>query len=155
MTRTALLALQGAIFNQLNNDGALMSKITGVFDEVPDGQAMPYVALGEDEWSPYLTFDRSGEDISHTLHVWSDYNGKMEVKQIMGLVLQAMTTKPMTLSTQMGTMFMGDQDAIIDDPFLVDGFHVANAQLEFMQVMDDANGDYRHGVMRFNFKIQD
>lgn len=131
--RTAILALQGAIYNQLINNAALMAKVTGVFDDVPDGQTKPYVVLGDDTVNPFLTFGRDGEDFTHTLHIYSDYPGKKEVKEIMNLVLQAMTDTPLTMS----------------------GFSVVGTECEFMTDSVEQDGILRHGVMRFRIKVQE
>ncbi|TCN25484.1 DUF3168 domain-containing protein [Mesobacillus foraminis] len=129
--KTSLFPLQDSIFERLNNDSAIKAKVTGVFDSVPKNQPCPYIALGEDtvnDWSTKLEF---GEEITHTLHVWSEYDGKKEVKEIMSLILEAMT-----------------------DPLSLDGgFSVEITNLDFMQVLDDPDGISKHGIIRFRFKI--
>ena len=40
-------ALQERIYSTLNGDSTLGALITGVFDGVPDGQALPIVVIGE------------------------------------------------------------------------------------------------------------
>lgn len=74
--------IQEAIYTTLTGDAPLMSQITGVFDFVDENQAYPYVTLGEttsDDWS---TFDRFGERSTATLHIWSRYDGFLEVTNI-------------------------------------------------------------------------
>lgn len=131
--KSSILALQGAIYDRLTNNAPLMNKVTGVFDDVPDGQAMPYVAIGNDTGTPFLTFNRNGEELTNTLHIWSDYQGMAEVKEIMNLVLQAMT----------------------DTPLVVNGFHVVDTRLDMMTDSVEADGTARQGILRFRFVIQE
>lgn len=129
--RTSLLSLQNALLNRLFNDSAIKKKVKGVFDAVPKNQSFPYIALGEDtvnDWSTKIEF---GEEITHTMHIWSQYKGKKEVKEIMNLVLQSLS-EPLSLD---------------------DGFFVEFSKLDFMEVLNDPDGITRHGVIRFRFKI--
>lgn len=129
--RTSLFPLQDALFKRLSNDVAINSKVKGVFEHVPKDQAYPYIALGEDtvsDWSTKLEF---GEEITHTLHIFSQYKGKKEVKEIMNLILQSLT-EPLSLDS---------------------GFFVEFSRLDFMEVFIDPDGATKHGVIRFRFKI--
>lgn len=130
--KTALLALQTALYNRLSNDSAINKKVTGVFDAVPKKQEFPYVTLGEDTMVDYSTKTNVGEEITHTLHVWSQYRGKKEVKEIMNLILQSLS-QPLSLDG---------------------GFFVDFSRIEYMQVMDDPDGVTKHGVIRIRFKIR-
>lgn len=129
---TGLFPLQQSIYSRLSTDIDLMAKITGVFDDVPDGQVFPYVTLGEDTVTDWSTKTNYGEELTHTLHVWSRYKGKKEVKEIMSLILQSITSEPLALAG---------------------GFFVNMAQVEFMEVFTDPDGITKHGVMRFRFNI--
>jgi len=74
--------IQKAIYTELANDTTLMSKITGVFDEVPENQDYPYITLGEATINPYDTFGKKGKETTHTMHIWSDYQGTKELYDI-------------------------------------------------------------------------
>jgi hypothetical protein len=133
--RTAIWALQVALFDRLSNDPAL----PGVYDgEIPTGGAdgepiviaMPYIVIGEETVSDYSTKTYDGEEITKTIHVFSDYQGRKEVAEVMDLALRAMTEGPFLLSP---------------------GFSASFAQREFLEVIkEDSN---YHGVMRLRFKI--
>ena len=103
-----------------------------VYDKVPDGAAMPYVTLGEDTAVDWSTKLEAGQEVTHTLHVWSDYNGMKEAKQIMDTIIQALTETPLT----------------------VEGFFVVMARLDMVETMRDPEG-HQHGVIRFRFKVQE
>ena len=125
--KSPLLALQKAIYDRLK-----ANLTCPVYDHVPDGVTMPYVTLGEDTSVDWSTKLEAGQEITHTLHVWSDYNGMAEVKQIIDQVIQALTSSPLQ----------------------VEGFFVVLARLDMVETMRDPEG-YRHGIVRFRFKIQE
>jgi hypothetical protein len=129
--RTALLSLQTGMYNRLSNDTGLLVKVKGVFDAVPEDQEFPYITLGEDTASDWSTKTGRGEELTHTLHVWSRYDGKKEAKEIMALILQALE-QPLSLEG---------------------GFFVDVTKVELMEVFTDPDGITRHGVMRLRFNI--
>jgi hypothetical protein len=128
--KTALWPLQQALYDRLKNDTTLITR-ADVLDDVPKGTPMPYVTLGEETVNDYSSKTFDGEDATHTLHVWSDYNGKKEAKEILDLVLQSITANPL----------------------VIPGFTLEGIQREFMEVFNDGGGVY-HGVMRLRFYIK-
>ena len=82
-------ALQQAIFTAL--DGATINDadgnaITGVFDDVPENTAYPYVVIGEETATNIDTKDKDAHEHTLTIHVWSQYRGRKEIKNIMSSV---------------------------------------------------------------------
>jgi Protein of unknown function (DUF3168) len=132
MLKTSLWEVQKALFNRLSNDTALSQKITGVFDEVEEGQAFPYVTLGEPTVNPFETKTSYGEDIPWVLHCWSQYSGKKECYEILNLMLQAITK----------------------EPFVIEGFSLLRVKIEpNMQVITDIDEITKHGILRIRFII--
>ena len=131
--KTSLWPLQQALFQCLKADTALAAKVKGIFDEVPPNQAFPYVTLGEDTVVDWSTKTNDGEEITHTLHVWSKYAGKKETKEILSLVLEAVTRQPLALAG---------------------GFSIDFSALDFMEVFIDEDGITKHGVLRLRFKVK-
>jgi hypothetical protein len=129
--RTALFSLQQSLYQRLANDPSIKTKVKGVFDAVPKDQAYPYISLGEDTARDWSTKTDLGEEITHTLHVWSRYAGKKEAKEIISLIMESLS-EPLVLTN---------------------GFFVEDFRLEMSQVIDDPDGITRHGVMRLRFKI--
>lgn len=125
--KSPLLPLQKAIYERLK-----ANLPCPVYDYVPDGATMPYVTLGEDTSVDWSTKLENGQEITHTLHVWSDYNGMAETKQLIDQITQALTSTPLQ----------------------VEGFFVVLARLDMVETMRDPEG-FRHGVVRFRFKIQE
>jgi hypothetical protein len=130
--KTALFPLQTIIYQRLSNDSNLKTKNIKTYDSVPSGATFPYISLGDDTVNNWGTKTGDGEDITHTLHVWSRYNGKKEAKEIMSLVLQSLTDTPLSLGS---------------------GFSMDFSRMEFMEVITDPDGITRHGIMRMRFKI--
>lgn len=125
--KSPLLPLQKAIYDRLK-----ANLTCPVYDHVPDGVAMPYVTLGEDTAVDWSTKPVPGTEVTHTLHIWSDYSGMAEVKRIIDQVVQALTISPLT----------------------VEGFAVVMPRLDMVDTMRDPEG-YRHGVVRFRFKVME
>lgn len=130
--KTALWPLQYSLYNRLKNDTSVADR-AGVYDAVSEETPMPYVAIGEDTSVPDGTKNYDAEEITHTLHVYSSYNGKKEVKEIMSRVLEAVTREPLQLSN---------------------GFTAETAELDLMQVMEINGSPAKHGVIRLRFKIK-
>ena len=98
-----------------------------VFDDVPESTSFPYVVLGEDNIQEFGTKDVDGTDTTLTLHIWSEYKGSKETKEIMDRI----------------------HDLLHDSSLSVSGFNLINLRFEFSDIMRDPDGKTRHGVMRF------
>jgi len=127
---SSLGAFQVALYERLSADANLSAKVTGVFDFVPEGQAYPYVTLGQDTATGDDTFTTVGQQVTTTLHTWSQYKGYSEVKSIHALILQAMTT-PLVVSAWTCALLMVDMEHVIPDP----------------------DGITRHGVLRLRYVL--
>ncbi|KXZ17894.1 phage tail protein [Bacillus nakamurai] len=129
--RSALWPLQAALFKRLSTDEELNGRVTGVFDAVPKDQQKPYVTMGDDDVSPFETKTSNGEEINVVLHCWSGYNGKKEAMEILSLMLQALTNRPLE----------------------IEGFLLCRSEMRSMQVITDIDGYTRHGILRMRFTI--
>ena len=78
--------LQQAIFERLRADTALAALLTGVYDEVPEGTARPYLTVGDTTFEDASTKDRAATTITFTLFVWTDETGQMQAKELMAAV---------------------------------------------------------------------
>ena len=85
-------ALQTTIFSTLDGDAALGALVTGVYDSAPQADdsgssaAFPYVTIGEAVHTDWSTDTENGDDVTFTVHSWSRYRGRKEIKQIQGAV---------------------------------------------------------------------
>lgn len=114
--------LQKAVFEALS--GTLT---VPVYDDVPQGAAMPYVAIGDSTIAPAGTKTGDGEDHSLTLHVWSQYAGRREVKELLGQIKAALHGRPLVLA----------------------GHALVRLRFDFASDFADVDEQIRHGVIRF------
>jgi len=121
-------ALQSAIYSTLSNDNNLTQVLgAGVYDEVTEGATYPFVALGEETAVDYSTKDLVGGETTVNIHIWSQYKGSKETKNIMDKI----------------------HDLLHDSNLTVSGFNLINLRFEYSDIMRDPDGVTRHGVMRF------
>ena len=121
-------ALQTTIYSTLNGDNTLTNTLgAGVFDEVVENASYPFVALGEETAVDYSTKDLDGGEFTINIHVWSQYKGSKQTKEIMDRI----------------------HDLLHDSSLSVSGFNLANLRFEFSDILRDPDGITRHGVMRF------
>ncbi len=111
---------------------ALMGNPVPLYDEVPERAAMPYIVHDEpdtSEWdvSPTETDAGYGHEHSLMFHVWSAYEGRKEVADIMRAL-----------------------EVLFRDwaPSLT-GHRVVNIRFQLSTVLRDPDGQARHGVIQF------
>ena len=119
--------LQQAIFSALNVSAVTSDLSCGVFDDVPQNASYPYIALGEETAVDFSVKDIQGGDLTVNIHLWSQYKGSKETKQIMDKI----------------------HDLLHNINLSVTGFNLINLRFEFSDIMRDPDGITRHGVMRF------
>ena len=77
-------ALQQSVFTTIT--GGTLTDVDGtsitskVFDDVPEGTAYPYVVIGEETAIPMGAKDVDAHEHTLTIHVWSQYRGRKEIK---------------------------------------------------------------------------
>lgn len=104
-----------------------------VYDAVPEESAkFPYVVVGEDTHIPFDTDDSSGAESTVTLHVWSQYRGSKEAKDIQGLIYQALHRYELP----------------------VNGYQLVTIDFEYSDVVLDADGKTRHGICRYRSLVE-
>ena len=129
LQKSIYAALVAANITDANGDA-----ITGVFDDVEEGTAYPYITVGEETAIDAGTKDKDAHEHSITLHIWSQYRGgRKEVKEIMQQVFSALHNNDITIS----------------------GASLVNIRHEFEQTLVEADGITRHGVMRFRVVVFD
>ena len=121
------LPLQKAIYDLLSGDVTLDGLVSGVFDNVPEGTAYPYVSIGDDvlsDWGSH-TFDGASCDVS--VHSWARELGRKSVKDIMARVYTLLHNVDLSVS----------------------GFSTVACRMENEQTFLDPDGETYHGVQRF------
>lgn len=77
-------AAQELIYARLN--GSISASVYDVVPDQPPGMpsdSFPYVVIGYDDVQPYDTDNWVGSQVEASIHVWSTYKGKDEVKDLM------------------------------------------------------------------------
>lgn len=93
----AALPVRDAVRAALLADAPLSALVEGVLDHVPEGQAFPYIHLGESFESPDNAHDRFGSATVLTLHIWSQYRGYAQGLAIATRVRQALDHTPLAI----------------------------------------------------------
>tara|TARA_R100000426_G_scaffold72854_1_gene50760 strand:- start:584 stop:994 length:411 start_codon:yes stop_codon:yes gene_type:complete len=128
--------LQKSVFGVLNSANitdAAGSAITGVFDDVPEGTAYPYIVVGEESSNNISTKSLDMHEHTLTIHTWSQYRGLKDIKVIMKQIY----------------------DNLNDVSLSVSGGQAVNMKQEFLTTLVDADGITRHGIMRFRAVVSD
>ena len=131
MTADSQLPVQAAMVTALRAASAVTSQLAGgaagVLDDVEAGTPYPYISLGEATGRRWDTKTEDGMDQQVTVHIWSQYRGLKQAKEIMAAVVGALDGQGLTVT----------------------GHDLVEIRLEFSQVLLDPDGLTRHGVQRF------
>jgi hypothetical protein len=126
---TPAWSLQQSIFAALSAD-AILTALLGpgrIYDDVPQGTALPYVTLGAATAQDWSTGSEDGTEHLVTVHVWSGARGKTEAHEILGAIRAALHDQPLGLV----------------------GHSLINLRHERSEVRRDADGETIHGTARF------
>ena len=119
--------LQSAIYTALNVSAITSTLSCGIYDEVIEGNSYPFITLGEETAIDYSTNNLVGAETTINIHIWSQYKGSKQCKEIMDKV----------------------HDLLHDISLSVSGVNLINLRFEYTDIMRDSDGITRHGVMRF------
>lgn len=125
--------LQKTIYTALNSDATLSAMITGVYDDVPEGSTYPYVVIGEQTAVNFGSKTLDGLEHTLTVHVWSQYRGRKEAKEIMERIYNILHESNLSVT----------------------GANLVNLRQEFETTLVDSDGITRHGIMRFRAVVFD
>ncbi|MEU1805837.1 DUF3168 domain-containing protein [Streptomyces sp. NPDC019937] len=119
---TALWPLQRAVYAALTADTPLMSLVTGVYDEVRESAAFPYVSFGSITELVDDAHNQRGLTTNLVLHVWSTQLGFREAAEVFAAL-----------------------DAVLDRrPLAVDGFKDVSVAHQQHQELRDPDPEIRH-----------
>ena len=127
------LQLQKTVFDTLDGDSNLQSKVSDVYNFVPQNTTYPYVQVGDDSMADNSTKDLDGNIHSIMIHTWSRYRGDKEAKEIMARIYELLHNSSLSVS----------------------GASLVNARFETSDILNDPDGITKHGVQRFRFVIYD
>lgn len=115
---TALAPLQTALYQKLTGSTDLMSLVTGIFDEVPDGQAFPYVTIGSITETASDAHDHQGLDCTVQIDVWTKGvgTGFKAAYTIYATVDAALDRQPLSVAGFSDVSIACDQHQTLRDP---------------------------------------
>lgn len=138
MSGSSLYPVQKMIYDTLTGDAQLMSRVTGVFDFVPDNFDYPYVVIGRFNAGPFDTYVRMGQTLNPIIHVWSrrefpnQYQGMKQAELIMDDILRLLAL----------------QTIAIDD------WYDVGIWFDYSDLMVEPDGITQHGIIRFRMLVQ-
>ena len=104
-----------------------------VYDHVPQSAACPYIVVGEQESAPWDTDDSTGSESLLTVHVWSEYRGRLEAKRIQQAIYSTLHRAELWVSFSAFVMI----------------------DCEFQETVTESDGLTTHGIQRFRVIIED
>jgi hypothetical protein len=133
MTGTSMLALQTAIYSRLSGDATLAAMVSGVYDHVPQGQAFPYVRIGNVTEVPDNLFGKVGRAATVTISVFSQGQGYKEALTIAGRVQQLLDGASLSVT----------------------GYACVDVSFEWSATLTEGDGITRHVPMRFRCLLEE
>lgn len=126
-------ANHGGMGGQLTITAAPTTVNVPVYDDVPEETVYPYVILGEETATNDGSKTLDGVEHTLTIHAWSQYRGRREIKEIMQSVYSLLHNSDITVS----------------------GASLVNLRQEFATTLSENDNITRHGVMRFRAVVFD
>jgi hypothetical protein len=122
-------SLQQSIIAALSVEAALTAHLGAgrIFDDVPQGTPLPYVAFGRATERDWSTATGDGTEHIVTLHVWSAARGKKQTHEVLGAL----------------------RAALHDQPLALVGHSLINLRHEHSEIRRDPDGEAVHGIARF------
>jgi hypothetical protein len=132
---TSLFAVQEAVYGALTSSTAVQALIGNparLYDVVPPASVFPYATLGDVVIKEYDTKDQTGFEQSLTLHVWSRYRGRKELKQIIQTIY----------------------DVLHNAALSVTGANYVSCQFQSASTLQENDGLTLHGIVRYRIIVQ-
>jgi len=111
---------------------------SAIYDNVPEAvdagndSVFPYVTIGDDTALEWDTDTSVGKEATLTIHSWSRYRGRKEVKQIQGAIY----------------------DVLHLSNLIITGYYSILMRSEYSETLVDPDGLTRHGVQRFRLIME-
>lgn len=143
-----ITAIQRAIVATLRADATLaglLAPIKGmtpatpaVVDQPPEGQAKPYIRVGDQLSIPDHDHTSAGREVTVTLHVWTKERSSKPGQTIADRVTELLDHKVAEFSAALTPL----------------GHKCISIRQEFDQALEDPDPEIRHHVLRFRIQTQ-
>lgn len=134
-------AIQKAMVTRLKADATLVTLLDGrqaVFDQPPEGEAEPYVVVGDHLSIPDNDLTSFGREVTETVHIWTRQRSNKEGQGIADRV----------------TALLDHQTAAMSALLAADGHRCVTIRQEFDQALRDPDPQIRHHVVRFRLQTE-
>ena len=125
MSGLALMEVQRALYTKLQGDGVLMGMVAGVYDNVPQTTALPYVVIGDGRQDGIAADAVGVSQCRLVLDVWTDIGGRKTALVILNRLFSLM---------HMGTLSMG-------------GYQLVMLRVEHAETTLREQGTRMHGML--------
>lgn len=112
----ALWPIQQAVVQKLRAHAPLTALVSGIYDEVPEQVAHPYVSLGSITENVDDAHNQRGLEASVVLHVWSKYRGFKEAADILAALDAALDRQPLAVAGFRDVSVAHQQHTELRDP---------------------------------------
>lgn len=124
--------IQKAVYARLTSHAPLLALVTGVFDEVPQSQAFPYVVIGGGMHQDWDTLGETGFECDLAIDVWDRaHRGRQTVKRAQDEIYAALHRQAYT----------------------VPGGGLVDSLIELTESFLDQDGVTFHGVQRLRLVV--
>lgn len=139
--------VQKSIYSKLRVDTNLLALLAkdvndktkpAIYDNVPEAvdsgsdKVFPYVTIGDDTFLEWDTDNSVGKEATLTIHSWSRYRGRKEVKEIQGAIYDCLHLSNLNIT----------------------GYYSVLMLSEYSETLVDPDGLTRHGVQRFRLIVE-
>lgn len=126
--------LQQAVFTRLGAFAAVTALVGArIYDHAPQDVVFPYIVVGDTTANEFDTDTSSGADHTVTVHAWSRYRGRKEVKQIQRAIYEALHRHDLAVT----------------------GAQTVTCDWQYAENFVDGDGLTRHGVTRFRVLLDE
>jgi len=146
--RSPITAIQQVIVAQLRADATLAGLLApiknvtpstpAVVDQPAEGQAKPYIRVGDNLSIPDHDHTSGGREVTVTLHVWT----------------KERSSKPGQTIADRVTALLDHQVASFSAALEALGHRCVSIRQEFDQALEDPDPEIRHHVLRFRVQTQ-
>ncbi|MER5892401.1 DUF3168 domain-containing protein [Streptomyces sp. NPDC001876] len=113
---SALWPVQEAVYAKVVADGPFMALVTGLFDEVPEPVAHPYVSFGTTTEVVDDAHNQRGLAVNLVLHIWSRYRGFREAAEILAALDLVLDRQPLAVAGYRDVSIAHQQHQQLRDP---------------------------------------
>lgn len=110
---SAIDAVTDAVFDALNVAGMTALATAGVFTNVPQGTAFPYVRIDSPVESRLDTMGRAGKTVSISVHAFSNYAGPTKAAEMLSKAVELLHYAALTVAghSVIAVQYQGGNDA--------------------------------------------